>query len=189
MTPSEIAARLPDYAQDLRRNFEQVLAEAGSPGLDRRQIAAVALASGIAARYTGLSRALDAFAADVLDERERCGVRAAAGTMGMTNIYYRFTHLVSNREYAEMRFGLRTSVLQSPGIDRVSFELAALAVSAINGCGICVDAHERGLREHGMPIEGIQSAVRIAAVVHAVAVILEQCVDAGQDPHAGAGLQ
>jgi alkyl hydroperoxide reductase subunit D len=54
-----------------------------------------------------------------------------------------------------------------------SFELYSLAVSAINGCGACITAHERELRKHGLGREAIQSAVRIAAVIHAVAVTLE----------------
>ena len=41
------------------------------------------------------------------------------------------------------------------------------------GCGICVDSHEKMLRENGLTTEQIQSAARIAAVVHAVSVVLE----------------
>ena len=66
------------------------------------------------------------------------------------------------------------NVMRDPGIDKGSFELCALAVSAINGCGACVDSHEKTLREHGVSAQGVQSAVRIASVVHAVAVSLEQ---------------
>lgn len=177
-----ITGGLPDYAQDLRGNLEAVLAGSGSKGLDERQIAAVALASAFASRHRPLTRAMQAFAGEWLDRGERDGVRAAASTMGMTNVYYRFTHLVTNREYASLRSGLRLGVLRQPGIDRLAFELAALAVSAINGCGACLDEHERTLREHGVSIEGVQSAVRIAAVVHAVAVVLEQAEDDGTDP-------
>jgi alkyl hydroperoxide reductase subunit D len=70
--------------------------------------------------------------------------------------------------------GLRMNVMRDPGIDKASFELCALAVSAINGCGACVDSHEKTVREHGVSAQGVQSAARIAAVVHAVAVTLEQ---------------
>ena len=52
-------------------------------------------------------------------------------------------------------------------------ELWSLAVSAVNGCGMCIDSHEKVLREAGITAEQIQAAVRIAAVVHAVAVTLE----------------
>jgi len=49
----------------------------------------------------------------------------------------------------------------------------SFAVSAINGCGKCVAAHERTLRQHEVSREAIQSAVRIASVIHAVAGVLE----------------
>jgi alkyl hydroperoxide reductase subunit D len=52
--------------------------------------------------------------------------------------------------------------------------LYSLAVSAVNGCGLCIESHEKLLRKHEVSREAIQSAVRIAAVVHAVAVVLEQ---------------
>jgi alkyl hydroperoxide reductase subunit D len=43
----------------------------------------------------------------------------------------------------------------------------------VNGCGLCIESHEQVLRDHGLSRESIQAAVRIAAVVHAVAVTLE----------------
>jgi alkyl hydroperoxide reductase subunit D len=76
------------------------------------------------------------------------------------------------------------NVIGNPGIDKQDFELLSLAVSAINGCGTCVASHERTLRKHGMGREAVQSAVRIAATVHAVARVLE---DAGD--HASAEAQ
>jgi alkyl hydroperoxide reductase subunit D len=174
MPLAAIKSALPDYAKDLRLNLESVLTPHGAPGLEERQLRAVALASAIAARHAPLTAALDAFAAERLEPAERAGVRAAAAIMGMTNVYYRFTHLVANKEYATLRAGLRMNVMHAPGIDKASFELCALAVSAINGCGACVDSHEKVLRAHGVSAQGVQSAVRIAAVVHATAVTLEQ---------------
>ena len=47
-------------------------------------------------------------------------------------------------------------------------------MSAINGCGMCMDSHEKTLRKHEVSAQAVQSAVRIAAVVNAVAVTLEQ---------------
>ncbi len=93
--------------------------------------------------------------------------------MGMNNIYYRFLHLVEDEEYKQMPARLRMNVMASPGIDKQDFELLSLAVSAINGCGTCVASHERQLRQHGLSREAVQSTVRIAAVIHAVAGVLE----------------
>ena len=93
--------------------------------------------------------------------------------MGMNNIYYRFLHLVEDGEYQTMPARLRMNVIGNPGIDKLDFELLSLAVSAVNGCGMCVTSHERKLREGGVSREAIQSAVRIASVIHAVAGVLE----------------
>ena len=73
------------------------------------------------------------------------------------------------------------NVIANPGVDKADFELYALAVSAINGCGACVVAHERVVRNAGLSATGVQSAVRIAAVIHGVAVALES-----RSPHSTA---
>lgn len=178
MTIDVIKASLPACAKDLRLNLEAVLSEAGAPGLSGKQIAAVALASAIAARHAPLTRAVESFAAATLDSTEIDGVRAAAAIMGMTNIYYRFTHLVSDPDYQTLRTSLRMNVMANPGIDKASFEAASLAASIVNGCGACIDSHEKVLRQHGLTAQGVQSIARIAAVMHAVAVTLEQNVAA-----------
>ena len=169
-----IKSGLPDYAKDLRLNLESVLSEAGAPGLSDAQIRAIALASAVASRHAPVVAAAQAHAETILSPAEIAGARAAAAMMAMTNVYYRFNHLVANQEYATMRAGLRMNVMANPGIDKLAFELCALAVSAINGCGACLDSHEKVLRSHGVTAQGVQSAVRIAAVLHAVSVTLEQ---------------
>jgi alkyl hydroperoxide reductase subunit D len=112
--------------------------------------------------------------AETLSEGEANAARAAAAIMGMNNIYYRFVHLVEDEEYATLRASLRMNVMSNPGCEKIDFELASLAVSAINGCGMCMASHEKTLRKHEVAATSIQSAARIAAVLHAVAVALEQ---------------
>ena len=97
--------------------------------------------------------------------------RAAAAVMAMNNVYYRFVHLTSNPEYGKMPARLRMNVIGSPGIEKEDFELFSLAVSAMNGCGMCIDSHERVLQQHGVKPEVVQSAVRIGAVIKAVATV------------------
>jgi alkyl hydroperoxide reductase subunit D len=120
---------------------------------------------------------MELLAAAHLDAASINGARAAAAIMGMNNIYYRFLHLVEDPEYAQMPARLRMNVIGNPGIDKQDFELLSLAVSAINGCGTCVASHERTLRKHELGREAVQSAVRIAATVHAVARVLEDARD------------
>ncbi len=174
MSLDRIKSSLPDYAKDLRLNIESVLTEGGAPGLSQKQIALVALASAIASRHAPLTEAIAQFASQHADGKELDGARTAAAMMGMTNIYYRFLHLVENDEYGTLRAGLRMNAMANPGIDKVDFDLASVAVSAINGCGSCVASHERTLRKHDVSAQAVQSVARIASVIHAVAVVLEQ---------------
>ncbi len=174
MTLDELKSSLPDYARDLRLNLESVLSEGGAPGLSQKQIALVALASAIAARHAPLTEAVARFASRHATAQELDGARTAAALMAMNNVYYRFLHLVENDEYASLRAGLRMNAMARPGCDKPDFELASLAVSAINGCGKCIASHERTLRREGVSAQAVQSAVRIAGVLHAVAVTLEQ---------------
>ena len=164
---------IPDYARDLKLNLGSVLTVAGAPGLNDAQIWAVAVASSIASRNLAFTRGIEAAAGEHLDAAHLQAARAAAAIMGMNNIYYRFLHLVEDAEYQQLPARLRMNVLANPGIERQDFELLSLAVSAINGCGLCISSHEKKLRQHGFTREMIQSAVRIAATVHAVAGVLE----------------
>lgn len=177
MSLETLKARLPDYAKDLRLNLGTVLS---APGLTPRQTWGAALATAIAARNPEVIAAIEAEVAQHLDPATMNAARAAAAIMSMTNIYYRFTHLVSAKDYASMPAKLRMTVVANPGVDAVDFELWSLAVSAVNGCGQCIDAHERQLSAKGVSHETVQNIVRIAAVVHAVAVTL------GAEPRASA---
>ena len=173
MTLDTLKESIPDYARDLRLNLGSVLTVQGSPGLSETQIWSVALATAIAARNVEFARGIETLAHDKLDTAHLNAARAAAAIMGMNNVYYRFLHLVEDREYQTLPARLRMNVLGNPGIPQDDFELLSLAVSAVNGCGLCITAHERKLREHGVSRETIQSAVRIASTIHAVAGTLE----------------
>jgi lipoyl-dependent peroxiredoxin subunit D len=93
--------------------------------------------------------------------------------MAMNNVYYRFRHMVGTPVYGEKPAGLRMNRLMQPATNRTDFELMALAVSAINGCEMCVRAHEKTVTEGGLTPDHVNDAVRIAATVYAAAVALE----------------
>jgi len=173
MSLDTIRDAIPDYARDLKLNLGSVLTTQGAPGLTDKQLWSVALSTAIAARNPAFARDIEALAREHLSDADVTGARAAAAIMGMNNIYYRFLHLVEDAEYQTMPARLRMNVIGNPGIDKLDFELLSLAVSAVNGCGLCIHSHEKKLREHGVTREAIQSSVRIAAVIHAVAGVLE----------------
>jgi alkyl hydroperoxide reductase subunit D len=170
MSIETIKAQLPDYAKDLKLNLSSLVSEAA---LTEQQRAGTFVASAIASRNNDVTQAVIAEFAPRMSPEALNAAQAAAAIMAMNNIYYRFVHLSSASDYKTMPAKLRMNVIGKPGVEKADFELWSLAVSAVNGCGMCIDSHEKVLREAGVTAEAIQAAVRIAAVVHAVAVTLQ----------------
>jgi len=170
MSVEALKESLPDYAKDLKLNLSSLAAE---PALSEQQRAGTFIACALASRERSTISAILSEFSPKLSPEALFAARAAASIMAMNNIYYRFTHLASAPDYKTMPAKLRMSVIGKPGVDKADFELWCLAVSAINGCGVCIDSHEKVLREAGVTAEQIQAAVRIAAVVHAVAATLD----------------
>ena len=170
MSIDTLKSTLPDYAKDLKLNLGSVLS---APELTEQQVWGVAVASALACRNTTVIRAVTEEARSHLSDAAMQAAKTAAAIMGMNNVYYRFTHLVSRKDYATLPAKLRMNALARPGIDTADFELFSLAVSAINGCGMCVDSHEKIVIDKGVGKEAVQTAVRIASVIHAVAATLD----------------
>ncbi|MDF1796466.1 MAG: carboxymuconolactone decarboxylase family protein [Coxiellaceae bacterium] len=169
MNIEELRNNLPDYAKDIRLNLSSVLTVGGAPGLSQEQVLGIALASAYATKSSVVIGAMTAEVDDVLTQAHINAAKAAAVVMAMNNVYYRFAHLTSDVELQKMPANLRMSIVANPGIDQVDFELYSLAVSALNGCGKCMDAHSATLMKTGVSREGVQSAVRIASVINAAA--------------------
>jgi alkyl hydroperoxide reductase subunit D len=180
MSIDTLKDRLPDYAKDLRLNLSGI---AATPGLTPQQLWGTVLASAIASRNGAVIEAAAGEARKHLDGTGVAAVQAAAAIMAMNNIYYRFVHLVAAKDYASMPAKLRMNVIANPGAPKLDFELWSLAVSAINGCGKCIDSHEREVLGKGATKEMVQNIVRIAAIIHAVAVTIES-----EDALAGQGV-
>lgn len=163
---------LPDYAKDIKLNLANVLSETSTPGLSNKHIAGIVLASAYTVKSEKLISAALNYAGEFLSTEEINGIKAATVLMAMNNIYYRFLHIAEDPAYTAMPVNLRMNVMANPGVDKVSFELSSLAVSALNGCGKCINAHATQLEKHGVSKEGIQSTVRIASVINAAGMAL-----------------
>jgi alkyl hydroperoxide reductase subunit D len=162
-----LRAALPEAARDIKLNLQTVLT--GASSLDDAQRWGVALAAAYASREPRVVRAL-------LDHARAAGgdaliedAKAASVLMAMNNVYYRFRHLVEKPSYAQKPARLRMNRLVQVATNKVDFELFSLAVSAINGCGTCMQAHEKVVLEGGLNEDQVHDAVRIAATVHAAA--------------------
>lgn len=167
MSIDALRDQLPAYAKDLSLNLSSL---ANETVLNDQQKWGCFLASAYAVAQPDTLKAIDA-AAQLSDEA-RTAAKAAGAIMGMNNIYYRALHLLKNQEYSTLPARLRMNIIANPGVDKADFELWSVAVSAVNGCGMCLDAHEDVLKKHGVPAANIQAALRIAAVVNAVSHVM-----------------
>tara|TARA_R110002124_G_scaffold129483_1_gene290837 strand:+ start:138446 stop:138979 length:534 start_codon:yes stop_codon:yes gene_type:complete len=170
MSIDTLKSLIPDYAKDLKLNLSSLTTD---ESLSEQQLWGTFLASAIATRNAVLIKAISNEAEGYLSAEALNAAKSAAAIMGMNNIYYRFVHLSSNKEYQTMQAKLRMNVIGNPGVEKVDFELWSLAVSAINGCGMCIDSHEAELLKNGLTAQRIQTAVRIASVLHAIGATIE----------------
>ncbi len=170
MSIDVLKSHMPDYAKDIKLNLSNL---ANDESLSDQQKWGTFLASALGTRQAEVIAQIEAEAADNLSADAYKAAQAAAAIMAQNNVYYRFVHLASNKEYATLPAKLRMNVIGNPGVDKIDFELWSLAVSAINGCGMCIDAHESVIRKDGLTSEQIQTAVRIAATVAAAAAVID----------------
>ena len=163
-----IAAQMPDAAR-MRLNLSAVLDDGT---LDAPERWGVAIAVALASRSRRLAEALVASRPAEVSDRTVEDAVAAATLMGMSNVFYRFRHLVGKPSYDRKPSKLRMH-LSKPASSTAAFELFALAVSAVNACEECVRAHEGKLLALGTTEAQIHDAIRIASVIHGAAVALD----------------
>ncbi len=166
----ELRATLPEAARDIKLNLQAVLTS-GALSLEQRW--GVALASAYATRNPRLVAAVQADAAAAVAPAVLEDARAAAALMAMNNVYYRFRHMVGKESYGNKPARLRMNRIAQPAASKIDFELFCLAVSAINGCEMCIRAHEQTIVDGGLSDEHVHDAVRLAATLQATAVALE----------------
>lgn len=170
MSLDSLRESIPAYAKDLSLNLSSLAAESL---LTDQQKWGCFVASAHAVGVGPVIKAVEAAATEAgLTEEAMNGAKAAAAIMGMNNVYYRALHLLKNQEYRTLPARLRMNIIANPGVEKTDFELWCTAVSAINGCGMCLDSHEEELKTRGVPNTSIQAALRIAAVVNAVSRVV-----------------
>jgi alkyl hydroperoxide reductase subunit D len=157
--------------KDLKLNVSSVL---NSKNLNRRETTLLALSVAIneghqalVAGFERLARAEGATDADIAETHACCQVMAA------NNIFYRFRHYMHGNEYYNSTpAGLRMSVMMNPVLGKELFELMSLVISAVNGCERCVTSHEQSVRQHGASEARVYDAIRLAAVIRSLSVIV-----------------
>ncbi|KTC91015.1 carboxymuconolactone decarboxylase family protein [Fluoribacter dumoffii] len=174
MSIEQLKQEIPDFAKDIRLNVSNLFGNISQSGLTETQFYGVALAVAYTVRSQPMIDAIKTEGANYITADLENAVKTAAVLMAMNNIYYRAIHLAENKELASLPANLRMNGMLNPGVPKADFELFALAVSAINGCGMCIHSHVRQLLEHELDKVAVQSVLRIAATLNALAFALAQ---------------
>ena len=170
-TIDELKNAMPDWARDAKLNLGVI---DGAAALGPKAAWGAALASAAATREPTLIRVIAGAAAAHLDEAEQRAALAAASLMAMNNVFYRWRHFMGDASgYPAIPARLRMQGLANHGVDHRTFELWCLAVSTIGGCEACVQSHDKVVRDKDGTQEMVLEAVRIAAVMNAVAATLQ----------------
>lgn len=160
------------YVRDLRINLKGVLE---SDHLDRCEAYLVALAVAVNEKNDLLIKLFSEQArANGAEEPVIADTVACASLLATNNVFYRFKHFIksSNENYQSMPARIKMNIMAKPVLGKEMFELISLAVSAVNGCEACVNAHEASVRNLGASEARIYDAVRLAAVVRGMALVV-----------------
>lgn len=165
-----LRTRLPEHARDLRINLGVI---AAATALTPQQAWGTALTVALTARNLEVASAIADAAEPHMSADAMFAARGTASLMAMNNVYNRFVQMMGDEsDYADMPVRLRMQLIGKPGVEPLDFELWCLAASSIIGCEKCVRAHEAAVRDRHGGVEQIHEVVRIASVVHAVALAL-----------------
>jgi alkyl hydroperoxide reductase subunit D len=162
----DLRATFPDAAKDTKLNLDAVLRGETTLSPNERWLTALSVAYALGS--PPLTAALEADAkTEGIDEAVFDDARAVATLMAMNNVFYRFRHLVEKESYQKKSPRLRMNRMGQPKTNKLAFELASLAVSAVAGCATCVQAHERTVIAGGLTEDHVVDAIRIASVLAA----------------------
>jgi alkyl hydroperoxide reductase subunit D len=160
------------YIRDLRINLKSVL---DSESLESKEAYLLALAVAVNERNEVL---IKGFAESAVNEgasdAEIAETHACASLLATNNVFYRFKHFIrgSNDNYQDMPARIKMNIMARPVLGKEFFELMSLVVSAVNGCEACLKAHESSVRNLGSSEARIFDAVRLAAVVRGLSLVL-----------------
>jgi len=158
------------YLADLKINFKNSFE---SEFLTKKEIAVLGVALAVNAGSAILRVFFTANAQQEGASAEEIAEAAAcASLLSANNVFYRFRHFVNKEKYNEIPARIKMNIMGRPVGGKEFFELMSLAVSAVNGCEMCVKSHEASLIELGSKEERIFEAVRLASVITSVTKIV-----------------
>ncbi|MEO8794143.1 MAG: carboxymuconolactone decarboxylase family protein [Daejeonella sp.] len=151
------------YLRDLKLNFNSALS---SEFITAKEIGLLGLSVAVNERNAVLIKFFQKFASDNEANAEEIAEAAAcASLLASNNVFYRFRHFTQKEKYSQIPARIRMQIMMKPVTGKEFFELMSLIISAVNGCEMCVNAHEDSLIKMGTTEERIFDAVRIASLI------------------------
>jgi len=151
------------YVRDLKLNFTSTFT---SSHLSEKECALMALTIAVNNNNKALTNFFEqkAIAKEATAE-EIAEAVGCASLLALNNVFYRFRHFTGKEKYTQIPARVRMQLMSNPVTGKEFFELMSIAVSAVNGCEMCVNAHEKSILGLGATEERIFDAVRIASIV------------------------
>jgi alkyl hydroperoxide reductase subunit D len=158
------------YLRDLKLNLTSTLT---SEHLSAKECALIGLSSAINNNNQVLTQYFTRYAEEQgATAAETAEAAGCASLLASNNVFYRFRHFTQKEKYSQIPARIRMQIMMKPVTGKEFFELMSLAISAINGCEMCVNAHEDSLIKMGSTEERIFDAVRIASLVTSAGKII-----------------
>ncbi len=114
-------------------------------------------------------QAIDAFTylanLEGANDQEIAETYTCVSLLNANNVLYRFRHFTKKDVYQNAPAGIKMSIMMNPVMGKEFFELMSLAVSALNGCELCVNAHEASLLKLGSSENRIFDAIKLTAII------------------------
>ncbi|MBK6274099.1 MAG: carboxymuconolactone decarboxylase family protein [Chitinophagales bacterium] len=165
-----LAAADSKYLRDLKLNTKAVLT---SEHLSAKEthLMALAIASNnnkeiLVNAFALKAKALEATDAEIAD------AQACASLLAANNVFYRFRHFVDKEVYNNAPAKLRMNIMMNPVLGKEFFELVSLAVSAVNGCEMCVKSHEQSVLHAGGTENRIWDSIRLASIITSLGKVI-----------------
>lgn len=158
------------YVRDLKLNFTSTFT---SSHLSEKECALMALSVAVNNNNKALTNFFEQQAIAKEATAEEIGEAVGcASLLALNNVFYRFRHFTGKEKYTQIPARVRMQLMSSPVTGKEFFELMSIAVSAVNGCEMCVNAHEKSILGLGATEERIFDAVRIASIITSAGKII-----------------
>jgi alkyl hydroperoxide reductase subunit D len=159
------------YLKDLKINVGNALKY---ESLTEKESALLALSVAINEKTKTLENALlEKAQLSGATQEEILETYACVSLLNVNNVFYRFRHFTKKEYYQTTPAGIKMTVMGNPTMGKEFFELMSLGISSLNGCELCVNAHEESLIKMGTSQQRIYDAVRLFANIKGLTVFFD----------------